>query len=58
MLPDEDGIAICQRCGRNSGIPIIMLTAKAPIRSYPGLEAGADDYLQSLTQRAACAHRR
>lgn len=47
MLPDEDGLAICQRL-RESGveIPIIMLTARGGDNDrIAGLNAGADDYL-------------
>lgn len=47
MLPDEDGVRICQRL-RDGGvdIPIIMLTAKgSDADRIAGLEAGADDYL-------------
>lgn len=46
MLPGEDGIAICRRLRTGSGVPILMLTAKAdPIDRVLGLEMGADDYL-------------
>lgn len=47
MLPDEDGIAICQRLrGDDCNIPIIMLTAKgSDADRIAGLDAGADDYL-------------
>ena len=46
MLPGEDGLAICRRLRGGSGMPILMLTAKAdPIDRVVGLEMGADDYL-------------
>jgi two-component system OmpR family response regulator len=46
MLPDEDGLSICRRLRASSGMPIIMLTAKAEdVDRIIGLEMGADDYL-------------
>jgi len=47
MLPDDDGLSVCQRLrGKNYDIPIIMLTAKGDdIDRIIGLEVGADDYL-------------
>ena len=49
MLPEVDGLEVCKIIRRNdvtSGIPIIMLTAKAgEIDRVLGLELGADDYL-------------
>ena len=47
MLPDADGIALCQKF-RDDGInvPILMLTAKDALTDkVKGLSAGADDYL-------------
>ncbi len=47
MLPEEDGLHICQRL-RQSGseLPIIMLTARGgDADRINGLNAGADDYL-------------
>jgi two-component system copper resistance phosphate regulon response regulator CusR len=47
MLPDLDGLTICQRL-RASGdyVPILMLTAKSSeLDRVLGLELGADDYL-------------
>lgn len=47
MLPEEDGLQICQRL-RQSGseLPIIMLTARGgDADRINGLNAGADDYL-------------
>jgi two-component system, OmpR family, response regulator len=46
MLPDEDGLSICQRLRRQSSIPIIMVTARGEdIDRILGLELGADDYV-------------
>ncbi|WP_337572079.1 response regulator transcription factor [Mitsuokella jalaludinii] len=49
MLPEDDGLEVCRRLKadpQTSGIPIIMLTAKAEeIDHVLGLELGADDYV-------------
>ena len=49
MLPEIDGLEVCRRLKsspQTSGIPIIMLTAKAEeIDRVLGLEMGADDYV-------------
>lgn len=47
MIPNVDGIAVCQRYRRSGGAsPILMLTAKKSLESKEtGLDAGADDYL-------------
>ncbi len=46
MLPDADGLSVCRQIRSNSGIPIIMVTAKGDITDrVVGLELGADDYL-------------
>ncbi|MSU31683.1 MAG: response regulator transcription factor [Pedosphaera sp.] len=49
MLPEIDGLEVCKLLRRDtatSGIPIIMLTAKASeIDRVVGLELGADDYV-------------
>lgn len=46
MLPGEDGLSLCRWLRADSGIPIIMLTAKGDeIDRVIGLEMGADDYL-------------
>ncbi len=49
MLPEVDGLEVCKLLRRDpatSGIPIIMLTAKAAeIDRILGLELGADDYV-------------
>ena len=46
MLPGIDGIEGCSRIRAESGVPIIMLTAKGePTDVVVGLESGADDYV-------------
>jgi len=46
MLPGKDGIAICREIREESGVPIIMLTARSDTTDVvSGLEAGADDYM-------------
>jgi two-component system response regulator MtrA len=46
MLPGIDGIEVCARIRDESGVPIIMLTAKSDTADVvKGLESGADDYV-------------
>jgi two-component system, OmpR family, phosphate regulon response regulator OmpR len=46
MLPDVDGLDICQQVRRRSDVPLLMLTARgAATDRIVGLELGADDYL-------------
>ena len=46
MLPDGDGLQLCQEIREHSNIPIILLTALADETDRVlGLEMGADDYL-------------
>jgi two-component system response regulator MtrA len=46
MLPGVDGIEICREIREESGVPIIMLTARSDTTDVvAGLEAGADDYM-------------
>ena len=46
MLPDIDGITLCQELRRSSDVPIVMLTAREGERNIVvGLEVGADDYV-------------
>jgi two-component system response regulator MtrA len=46
MLPGRGGVAICQDIRAESGVPIVMLTAKSDTNDVVrGLEAGADDYV-------------
>jgi len=46
MLPSLDGLEICREIRRDSGIVIVILTAKAETEDIvAGLEVGADDYV-------------
>jgi two-component system response regulator MtrA len=46
MLPNKDGIQVCAEIRADSGVPIIMLTAKSDTADVVrGLESGADDYV-------------
>ena len=46
MLPGIDGIQVCSTIRAESGVPIIMLTAKGETTDVvKGLESGADDYV-------------
>lgn len=46
MLPDVNGLQICQEIRKNCNYPIIMLTAKGEeIDKINGLTLGADDYV-------------
>lgn len=47
MLPDQDGLKICQNLRQKGAkTPILILTAKAAVEDrVAGLNAGADDYL-------------
>ncbi|MET1043762.1 MAG: MtrAB system response regulator MtrA [Microbacteriaceae bacterium] len=46
MLPGIDGIEVCRQIRAESGVPIIMLTAKSDTADVvKGLESGADDYV-------------
>lgn len=46
MLPGMDGIEVCSIIRQESGVPIIMLTAKSDTADVVrGLESGADDYV-------------
>jgi len=46
MLPGKDGIDVCKEIRGESGVPIVMLTAKGDtIDVVLGLESGADDYI-------------
>ena len=46
MLPGMDGIDVCRRIREESGVPIVMLTARTDtLDVVEGLEAGADDYV-------------
>jgi len=65
MLPELSGIEVCRILRRESGVPILMLTAKSSeIDKVLGLELGADDYvtkpfsLRELTARIRALLRR
>ena len=46
MLPGTDGIEVCRQIRAESGVPIVMLTAKGDtVDVVLGLESGADDYV-------------
>ena len=46
MLPGLDGIEVCRLIRAESGVPIIMLTARSDTTDVvKGLESGADDYM-------------
>lgn len=46
MLPDGDGLQLCQSVVSTSATPVILLTAKGDLGSRVlGLEWGADDYI-------------
>ncbi len=65
MLPELSGIEICRIIRAESGVPILMLTAKdSELDKVVGLEVGADDYvtkpfsLRELTARIRALLRR
>jgi len=65
MLPGLDGLSLCRILRRESGVPIILLTARAgEVDRVIGLDNGADDYvvkpfsLPELTARIRAALRR
>ena len=46
MLPGMDGMEVCRRIRAESGVPIVMLTARTDtVDVVAGLESGADDYI-------------
>ena len=46
MLPGTDGIDVCRQVRAESGVPIVMLTARSDtVDVVLGLESGADDYV-------------
>jgi two-component system response regulator MtrA len=46
MLPGMSGIDVCKAIRAESGVPIVMLTAKSDtVDVVLGLESGADDYM-------------
>src|ERR1700710_1208276 len=46
MLPGMNGIDVCRAIRAESGVPVVMLTAKTDtVDIVLGLESGADDYV-------------
>ncbi len=46
MLPKVDGFTLCGQLRRHSGVPVLMLTARAEEEDkVKGFDVGADDYL-------------
>ena len=46
MLPGRDGVDVCRAIRAESGVPIVMLTARTDtLDVVAGLENGADDYI-------------
>jgi DNA-binding response OmpR family regulator len=46
MLPDINGFDVCRTLRRESGVPILILSARSDTHDVvAGLEAGADDYV-------------
>lgn len=46
MMPSVDGISLCLELRRNSGVPILFISAKKdPPDRVVGLRMGADDYM-------------
>ncbi|HWJ67461.1 MAG TPA: MtrAB system response regulator MtrA [Nocardioides sp.] len=46
MLPGKGGVDVCKEIRAESGVPIVMLTAKGDtVDVVVGLESGADDYV-------------
>ena len=46
MMPGEDGLTLARNIGRESAIPIIMVTGKGEaVDRAVGLESGVDDYI-------------
>jgi len=45
-LPDQDGFEVCGKIRKRTSTPVIMVTARADVRSrIHGLNLGADDYV-------------
>lgn len=46
MLPGMDGFSLCREIRKESGVPVVMLTARRETHDVvAGLELGADDYV-------------
>jgi class 3 adenylate cyclase len=61
VMPDIDGIEVCQRIRRmpgNDGLPILLITAlNRPEDAARGLEAGANDFLSKPFNKSELAAR-
>lgn len=65
MMPGEDGLSICARIRKKSGVPIIIVSAKdSPLDRVAGITLGSDDYISKpflpleLTARVKALFRR
>ena len=65
MMPGEDGLSICAGIRKNSGVPIIIVSAKdSPMDRVAGITLGSDDYITKpflpleLTARVKALFRR
>ncbi|MCI9577351.1 MAG: response regulator transcription factor [Oscillibacter sp.] len=46
MMPELDGFQVCREIRRESGVPVIMITARGEdFEKIMGLDIGADDYI-------------
>jgi two-component system response regulator MtrA len=58
MLPSKNGFDVCREVRSSSGVPIVMLTARADTEDVvAGLELGADDYVTKPFEPAELAAR-
>ena len=54
QIPEPNGIEVCREIRATSGVPIVMVTAKAESEDVvDGLNAGADDYVPKPFNQAA-----
>ena len=46
LMPEMDGLEVCRRIRRKSGVPIVLLSSRGDeVDRVTGLETGADDYV-------------
>lgn len=58
MMPEVDGWEVCRRIREKSGIPIILVSARAQdFDQIMGFESGADDYVTKPFSLAVLMHR-
>jgi DNA-binding response OmpR family regulator len=58
MLPDINGFEVCRAMRQESGVPILILSARSDTHDVvAGLEAGADDYVTKPFQAKELAAR-